>query len=170
MAKTDVFALTQSAMNPFLFSDIGLDTRGSPVTVLSTLARLGEDPWAQALMWDKLPKPAVVGFLLSRMRQMPLSVQALNDADTTATRIVQRLPGQGGQTSAAPVPTVTATATSNTLPPQSTRMMIFYAIFAIGLVLNMIFGKAYQTPEPTMMNVGASQPVAKTPPVVAPPK
>ena len=96
MAHPDVFALRNSALNPFLFSEVGLELNGSMLTVLSVLARIGEDPWSQALSWTKLPEPAIIEHLANRIRRMPLRPQALLDARVTASRLVQLLPARDG--------------------------------------------------------------------------
>jgi hypothetical protein len=40
---------------PFLYAPLGEDRRGSSVTVLSMLARLGVDPWSEASELSRLP-------------------------------------------------------------------------------------------------------------------
>lgn len=44
--------------DPFLYAPLGEDQRGSSVTVLSMLARLGIDPWREASELSKLPEAA----------------------------------------------------------------------------------------------------------------
>ena len=56
MSTSDVFALEKSGLNTFLFAEVGTETNGSVLTVLSVLARLGRDPWEQAARWASLPK------------------------------------------------------------------------------------------------------------------
>ncbi len=53
MTSTDAFALKNSDLNTFLFADVGTELNGSALTILSVLARLGEDPWAEAARWAK---------------------------------------------------------------------------------------------------------------------
>lgn len=43
---------------PFLYAPLGEDRRGSSVTVLSMLARLGIDPWGEASELSRLPEVA----------------------------------------------------------------------------------------------------------------
>lgn len=43
---------------PFLYAPLGEDRRGSSVTVLSMLARLGVDPWSEASELSRLPLAA----------------------------------------------------------------------------------------------------------------
>ena len=92
MSRTDVFALQNSGLGVFLFAEVGTETNGSTLTVLSVLARLGQDPWAQAARWGRLPKADVIDRLANSIRQMPLPPQALRDARETAARLILLLP------------------------------------------------------------------------------
>jgi hypothetical protein len=91
MPLSEVFALSHSPVNRFLFAEVGLEPSGVPLTVLSLLARLGEDPWRQAQDWSTLPEKTVIDQLAERIRQMPI---ALQDARLTAKRLVMLLPAQ----------------------------------------------------------------------------
>ena len=92
MAHPDILALRNSELNALLFADVGTELNGSALTVLSVLARLGEDPWAEAARWAKLPKSAAVRCLAESIAQMPLAPQALADAPTVAARLILLLP------------------------------------------------------------------------------
>jgi hypothetical protein len=94
MTQTDVFALQKSALATFLFSEVGVERSGLHLTVLSALARLGQDPWEEAGRWVGLPTAMTVDRLTKCISQMPLSAQALLDARDTAARLVQLLPPQ----------------------------------------------------------------------------
>jgi hypothetical protein len=106
MSRANVFALKNNGVNLFLFADVGTENNGSMLTVLSVLARLGLDPWAQATQWMRLPKAEIIDRLASSIAQMPLPPQALRDARQTAARLIQLLPtqtSQPNQGSAAPL-------------------------------------------------------------------
>jgi hypothetical protein len=92
MSRTDVFALKNTGLNSFLFAEVGTESNGSMLTVLSVLARLGEDPWTQAALWANLPTPDIIDRLAHSIAQMPLPPRALRDARQTATRLIQLLP------------------------------------------------------------------------------
>ena len=94
MPQSDAFAFKNSGLNAFLFAEVGNEVNGSPLTILSVLARLGMDPWIEAARLTKMPKAALIDSLANSISQMPLSPQALTDARTTATRLVQLLPSQ----------------------------------------------------------------------------
>jgi hypothetical protein len=94
MASSDAFALKNSGLNAFLFAEVGTELNGSPLTILSVLARLGQDPWAEAAKWTKLPKATMIDQLSQSISQMPLSPQAIGEARTTASRLILLLPSQ----------------------------------------------------------------------------
>ena len=47
MADNDAFTLQRSTLNPFLFAELGTEANGAVLTMLSVLARLDRDPWAE---------------------------------------------------------------------------------------------------------------------------
>jgi hypothetical protein len=68
MAQSDVFALNNSGLEPFLFAEVGDELNGLGLTVLSDLARLGHDPWAEAARLISLPKVAAVNCLTGNIQ------------------------------------------------------------------------------------------------------
>lgn len=76
----------------FLHASVGEDRNGSGVTVLSTLARLGLDPWcetAELAMSGREAARARLGLLLSRFRDVPSLGQ---DHGTVARELSLLLP------------------------------------------------------------------------------
>lgn len=73
LASRDVFALDRSGLNGFLFAGIGTEAGRSRLTVLSALARLGEDPWAKAAIGARMPKAASGEALAATIAQMPVT-------------------------------------------------------------------------------------------------
>jgi hypothetical protein len=98
MSQNDAFALKNSGFNAFLFAEIGTEQNGSSLTILSTLARLGKDPWAQAAEWARMPNATMIECLTQSIAQMPLCPRALANARVTAGRLVVLLPRQTGTT------------------------------------------------------------------------
>lgn len=94
----DAFALKNSGLDTFLFAEVGTEQNGSSLTVLSTLARLGKDPWAQAAEWATMSPASMVAGLTQSIVQMPLCPRALAEASATAGRLVLLLPRQAGNT------------------------------------------------------------------------
>jgi hypothetical protein len=94
MSHSDAFALKNSGLNEFLFAEVGSEMNGSQLTILSVLARLGKDPWAEAARLARLPMSSTIDDLASSIAQMPLCPLALIDARTTAARLILLLPSQ----------------------------------------------------------------------------
>ncbi|MDQ2859278.1 MAG: hypothetical protein M3T55_00815 [Pseudomonadota bacterium] len=88
----DLVSPSNSPLNPFLRADIGIESNGSRLTILSVLARLGKDPWAQAALWAQGPKDAAIDGLIASIARMPLSQSVLDDARSTASRLIDLLP------------------------------------------------------------------------------
>jgi hypothetical protein len=98
---SEIFALRDSGLSPFLFSNVGMEANGTDLTVLSLLARLGKDPWTEAAAWSLKPRNAAIESLSDSISQMPPNQQALEDAHVTASRLVLLLPPQGASSDAA---------------------------------------------------------------------
>ncbi len=91
---TDVFALRNSGLEAFLHAEVGTELNGSTLTVLSILARLGLDPWAEAAEWARLPKATVIDSLVRMLSEIPLRASALADPQAIAARLVLLLPSR----------------------------------------------------------------------------
>jgi hypothetical protein len=89
-----------------LFADVGVEASGMTLSVLSTLARLGLDPWQEAGRLANLPRLAAVDGLARIIALMPASLWPLSDATIIAERLVMLLParGSGGPSADLPMP------------------------------------------------------------------
>jgi hypothetical protein len=145
----DAFALKNSGLNVFLFSEVGTEQNGSPLTVLSTLARLGKDPWAQAAEWANMPAAASVPRLTQSIIQMPLCPGALAEAGATSARLVMLLPRQAGAT----MRTASRTVVEFKIPEWLPR-----AVLGIVLGLAVVAGAFVAAPTTPM----TSAPIAQT--------
>jgi len=141
MAQNDAFALKNSGLNDFLFAELGTELNGSTLTVLSTLARLGKDPWAQAAEWAKMPYAATVEGLTQSILRMPLCAASLAEARATAGRLVALLPRQTGTINLAPSRPIAGLKIPLKLP-----QWIPVAGFCILLVVAMIAASVMSTP------------------------
>ena len=94
MPSSDAFALRQSRLNEFLFAPVGTETNGMTLSVVSVLARLGNDPWQEAGRLAGLPMPEAIESLARIIASMPTSVWPLQAAMTIATRLIALLPTQ----------------------------------------------------------------------------
>ncbi|MCE8441067.1 hypothetical protein [Rhodovulum sulfidophilum] len=97
MAQPDVLNPHPPEFERFLYASVGEDRNGYVVTVLSTLARLGLDPWAETADLVTLGRDAArtrLGILLARSRDVPALA---SDYGRVARDLSQLLPD--GQTS-----------------------------------------------------------------------
>jgi hypothetical protein len=90
------FSLGHSEFNEFLWASTGIDENGTPLSVLSGLARLGLDPWKEAARLTSLPKDVAVAALAAQISrlprpQLPRMGAAMPDHVTTAGRLVALL-------------------------------------------------------------------------------
>jgi len=102
-----VFQIGPSPLTPFLHSPIGLEGNGMEMTVLSALARLGQDPWAEAARLADLSQPAAVDRLASAVLSLSGPSWPVAEATAAARRLVKLLPGHArpdelGQPTAGP--------------------------------------------------------------------
>jgi hypothetical protein len=134
MTQTDLFALKNSGLEPFLFAVVGDEQNGASLTVLSLLARLGFDPWVEAARWVTLPRNAAIACLAGSIARMPLPPNALAEAQAIATRLVLLLPANNSIPGRA----------ARIVPPQLVSMpkwlpmTILYCALAIGMGLSVI--------------------------------
>jgi hypothetical protein len=127
--QTDVFAFRKSGLDAFLHSAVGAEANGSTLTILSVLARLGKDPWAEAERWSALPKAAVIDSLAQSIAQMPLAPSAIAEARDNAARLVHLLPRSTQRLRQA------SAAQSQTPTLKWVLLAVLYFAFAGGMML-----------------------------------
>jgi len=125
----NVFALRNAGLDAFLYADVGAERNGSPVTILSMIARLGEDPWTEAARWAALPRSGAVEILAQSIAKMPLKPSTLNETRMTAERLVQLLPAMTAYKPQA------GRATAPTSAPNWAPTTMLYCAIAIGMAL-----------------------------------
>lgn len=101
MSGRDPSSLSDSNLNRFLFADIGPESNGMTLSVLSAFARLGSDPWGEAHRLAGLPRAEAADNLARTIAGMPASTWSLPDAAAIAARLIVLLPGRSGQGTAA---------------------------------------------------------------------
>ncbi|WP_146208990.1 hypothetical protein [Azospirillum sp. TSO22-1] len=85
-------------MAEFLSAPLWEEKNGSPLSVLSALARLDIDPWAEAARLATLPRDAAASALAVILRRLPEQQPETPDTVTTADRLVRLLPVGGSAT------------------------------------------------------------------------
>ncbi len=96
----DVVNLRASNLNSFLYADVGIEANGCGLTMLSVLARLGKDPWAEAALWSQKSKGAAVDALTQSIVLMQLRQPPDESARSTALRLIDLLPRGPGSSDA----------------------------------------------------------------------
>jgi hypothetical protein len=161
--------LQHSDLNPFLFADVGKELNGSTLTMLSVLARLGEDPWLEAGRWAKLPKAAAVECLVTTIAGFPLAPETGSDPRAVATRLVLLLPAQEWlpDLKTAPFPTKTAVRTFGaslgaTALPRWLPMAVLACALVLGLAVNLLHMPGGGTVSPEMSQTNTRAPAAQS--------
>lgn len=76
----------------FLYASIGEDNNGTPLTVLSALARQNVDPWEEAADLNRLRADAAMRKLTSMMAALPQGALANCEPKAVAARLLILLP------------------------------------------------------------------------------
>jgi hypothetical protein len=79
----------------FLFATIGIDQRGGRLSVISALARLDLDPWAEAAKLARLPGEAAAQKLASWLSCNPDLTSDSEDRHKNSRRLIGLLPKRG---------------------------------------------------------------------------
>jgi len=138
MSRTDAFALQHSDLNAFLYASVGTELNGMVLTVLSVLARRGEDPWDAAGRMARLPTAAAADLLVENIVQMPMSPQALADAGATASRLILLLHAQ----TRTPRQNAGWSVGGSVIPRWASWAILYFCI-ALGISMNMILAPGH---------------------------
>lgn len=146
VSRRDHATLQNLGLDPFLFAEVGTEANGSTLTMLSLLARLGQDPWAEAARWAKLPKAAAIESLTQVISGVPLFLdRTVSDTRAVAAHLVMLLPTQDWlpDSKSAPISgKTTVQALGKTLRmtvmPQWLPMALLACALAIGVALTLV--------------------------------
>jgi hypothetical protein len=75
----------------FLYSTVGDDANGHPLTLLTVLARLGVDPWEEAADLASLPTEPAMQRLAARLESMPNGPASAADTVNIVSRLIELL-------------------------------------------------------------------------------
>jgi hypothetical protein len=75
----------------FLYSTVGVDANGHPLTLLTVLARLGVDPWEEAADLASLPTEPAMQRLAARLDSMPNGPASAADTVNIVSRLIELL-------------------------------------------------------------------------------
>jgi hypothetical protein len=133
MTSSAFFALQHSDLSAFLYADVGDERNGMTLTVVSTIARIGRDPWEEASRLAALPKASATSQLAQIIHDVPTTNWNLAEASAIASRLVQLLPTNSG--------TVVSDSTSSfrrfIFGPAGAATLIYAALAAI-LIVNLL--------------------------------
>jgi hypothetical protein len=102
MTAADAFALPRSDLNTFLFAEVCVESSGVKLSVLSTLARAGLDPWQEARRLSVLPRVAAVASMEQRLLDVGRGAWPAVDNAAMAARLVNLLPPRFSVTALVP--------------------------------------------------------------------
>jgi hypothetical protein len=156
----NVFALKNSGFNAFLYADVGAELNGSALTILSMIARLDQDPWAEAARWATLPRAGAIESLAQSIAQMPLVPSALAETRVTAARLVKLLPAATKGAWQGVAAKAEATSVPGWLP-----VTILYFVIAFGMAMSaLVMPKPPQAvPTPTEQSVAVAHAAVAAP-------
>ena len=144
--------------NAFLFESIGLDQYGRPLSVISALARLDMDAWAEAAQLARLPRDIAADKLSMFIRKFTECPQAVKDSHKIAVRLVELLPSRAtlaGQNTATPL-----------APSQAEKLGRSTVVFI--LLMALLIGTQMLASHPRRPALPPSAPPAATATVPAP--
>ncbi len=147
MAGSAALATRPSQLDRFLQALIGTEHNGMETSVLSALARLGYDPWAEAARLAGLSRAVAADDLASALASVPACGRPHTEAKTVALCLVQLLPP----------PTHLASGTTSARKPQGRRTMFVLLVGSLlgialtsGLLIGGAFKPAFHAPLPTV--------------------
>ena len=93
------FNLHHSDLQEFLFAPIWDEKNGTPLSILSALARLGMDPWGEAARLADMPRAAAASALAAILAKLPRNEPEVPDYAKISQHLVQFLPEGGSKPS-----------------------------------------------------------------------
>jgi hypothetical protein len=134
--QTSVIEMTRSGpvwlgseFDNFLFASIAEDRNGTPLSVLSALARLNVDPWEEAAKLTRLPGETAAQRLASLIAALSDEPSARLDPGTIAIRLVELLPRHGGSNLPSPKTLLDGAVTTNS------RVVIYGLLYVIFMAI-----------------------------------
>jgi hypothetical protein len=91
------FNLHHSDLQEFLFAPIWNEKNGTPLSILSALARLGMDPWGEAARLADMPRAGAASALAAILARLPRSEPEMPDYAKISQDLVQLLPEGGSK-------------------------------------------------------------------------
>jgi hypothetical protein len=119
-------------LNDFLFASVAKDANGMHLTMLSTLARAGVDPWVEAADLAMLSREGATQRLIETLAGVPNGPSPGADTESAASRLIELLHA-APKPKIATVRAVTPRVETATMPNH--RRVAIYSLLALALVL-----------------------------------
>ena len=128
MVLLSVYAPVLPEMDSFLFACVGEEVNGMPLSVLSTLARLGLDPRDEAARLSCLTSEAAADQLARMIARLPALPWTSSEIRRIASRLIELLPvattgGENDEVTSDP---------NRTLSPRAPPLLIYLALTLLG--------------------------------------
>jgi hypothetical protein len=136
----------------FLFATIGVDQRGGQLSVISALARLDLDPWAEAARLARLPVEAAVQKLSSWLSCYAAQMSDTGDQQKDARQLIDLLPKQSFVRAKSENHIISSTGFSN---PYA-FLVAFFITLSIILMLGMFSAKPSATSSTPLIRSGST--------------
>ena len=133
MALAARFSQLDTSLNEFLFAIIGEEQSGMRLSVASALARLGFDPWTEAIRLASLPRANASETLAAIIAAVPSARWAASEAPSIATRLSLLLPASGTL-----MPAVEAKPSNHRAKAAARLLWLFYLIVIAAALLTLI--------------------------------
>jgi hypothetical protein len=150
MAHAALAPLIGAEFDKFLYAPIREDRNGTPLSVLSALARLDVDPWQEALSLALMPKATAAVRLAALIAALPDEQTKDNPAKSIAADLVALLPKTAGFSAGSPDSVFAAVG------PQ--RAQIRFALGALAIMV--MIALALSASLSSAPGVGAKPPAA----------
>ena len=126
-------------LDEFLFAAVGAERDGVPLTMISTLARLGLDPWDEAARLSSLQKRDAIEQLARLIAELPGTSRPLTEAREIAGGLIERLPQHHhGERSVQPTQ-VRWHQRYSTIPiPSQSRLWLICLVLALAVAICII--------------------------------
>jgi hypothetical protein len=161
-------AFLGAEFNDFLFASIGEDASGTYLTVVSALARLDLDPWAEAANLARLPRSVATQQLSELVSRFPEIPPVRVDSTKIAARLIGLLPGR--IRSQIPTPTLPARSfysMAQALIAPRFILPLLFIMLAVTFGTQIIIKQFHLTAKPnsTVQTIATNSIEAKLPPV-----
>lgn len=152
----------------FLFASIGEDTGGTYLTVVSALARLDLDPWAEAASLARLPRSVATQKLSELVSRFPETPPVRVDSTKIAARLIGLLPGRiRSQVPTPKLPTRNFRPKAQVLMAPRFILPLLFIMFAVTFGTQMVITQFHLTEKPnsTVQTIAVGSIEAKLPSV-----